>query len=385
MAPPLIATRSLGHPEVEQLHEQIASLCSLLGEGAAQLPALLYLSRYHHRRGAIDKAVQMGESILHIAQQARIPLMEVVARLIIGSCEITTAPLPSAIADLERALEIAKSIELPPATSLLEPELLAFLHATLGVALAIGGRPDEAAAQARAARARALSEQHEPTRIHVMALSTITLNLFEAFEETLVWGREALALAEGRGFHTADAQARTNIGWARVALGDLAGLEDVEAGLSLAEKAGFLGGLGEYVEAAAEANRLAGRNQRAVELLDRGREIYEKTGETIFEARGRRIRGMIHVAQGEQEKAEAELLRAFEIFTGLGARVECLTVATELLRLAQGRGDEPAARQRLADLYASFQGGREYRPLREARALLETDGAREPSRRRGFP
>ncbi len=370
MAPPLIATRSLGHAEVEELHEQIASLCSLLGEGAAQLPALLYLSRYHHRRGAIDKAIRMGESILHIAQQARIPLMEVVARLIIGSCEITTAPLPSAIAHLERALEVARSIELPPATSPLEPDLLAFLQATLGVALAIGGRPDEAAALARAARERALSEQHEPTRIHVLALSTITLNLFEDFEETLLWGREALALGDGRGFHTAEAQARTNVGWARVALDDAAGLDDVEAGLSHAAKAGFLGGLCEYLGAAAEACRLAGRDERAVELLERSREIYEKTGEVIFEGRGRRIHGMIHVARGEPEMGEAELLRALEIFSAHGARVECLTIATELLRLAQGRDDEPAARQRLADLYAGLQGGHEYRPLRRARALL---------------
>ena len=371
MAPPLIATRSLGDAEVEQLHQQIASLCSQLGEGAAQLPGLLYLSRYHHRRGAIKKGVRLGESILHIAQEADIPLMEVVARLIIGSCKITTAPLASAIADLERALEVAKSIDLPPATSPLEPELLAFIHATLGVALAIGGRPDEAAAQARAARARALAEQHEPTRIHVMALSTITLNLFEDFEETLEWGREALALAEGRGFRTAEAQARTNVGWARVALGDLAGLEDVEAGLAHAEEVGFLGGLCEYVEAAAEANRLAGRYERALELLDRGREIYQTTGEVIFEGRGRRVRGMIHVVRGEREMAEAELSRALEILSPLGAQVECLTVATELLRLVRGRDDEPAARQRLADLYAGLRGGREYRPLREAKALLD--------------
>ena len=204
-----------------------------------------------------------------------------------------------------------------------------------------------------------------------MALSTITLNLFEDFQETLEWGREALTLAEGRGFRTAEAQARTNIGWARVALGDLAGLEDVEAGLSHAEEVGFLGGLCEYVEAAAEANRLAGRHERALELLDRGREIYQTTGEAIFEGRGRRVRGMIHVMRGEREMAEAELSRALEILSALGAQVECLTVATELLRLVRGRKDEPAARQRLADLYAGFPGGREYRPLRAAEALLD--------------
>ena len=84
---------------------------------------------------------------------------------------------------------------------------------------------------------------------------------------------------------------------------------------------------------------------------------------------------MVHAARGEPESAEAELSRAFTIFTRIGARVECLIVATELLRLARGRGDEPAARQRLADLYAGFHGGREYRPLRRARVLLGTNGA----------
>ena len=80
---------------------------------------------------------------------------------------------------------------------------------------------------------------------------------------------------------------------------------------------------------------------------------------------------MVYLSQGERAKAEEEFLRALEILVDYGARVECLMVATELLRLARHRDDESAARERLAALYAVFEGGHEYRPLRAAKALLD--------------
>ena len=368
LAPPLIVSLNLDHPEVGALHERIAALSA--GAGVERLPALLYLSRYYQRCGAVDQAARLGESILRIAREAGIPLMEAVGRLILGTCEITRSPAAVAIEHLERALEIAASIELPPSTSALEPDLLAFVHATLGLALAAGGRFDEAAAQLLAARTRAFAGGHEPTCILVLALSTIALSLMTAYETTLEWGREALALAEGRGFHTSEAQAHAMLGRARVALGEPAGLAEAEAGLAQAIEMGFRGGLCHYIEAAAEANQLAGRYERAHQLLDLAQKTYEATGEATFAGRVHRRRGMIYLGQRKHEMAEAELRAALGPLEALGARVEQLLVATELLRLALGREDEAAARARLVEI-VSRVGGEEFRPQRAARALLD--------------
>ena len=64
------------------MHKRIATLCSEAGEGVARLPALLYLSRYYMRSGALDESAEVGGSILRIAREADIPLMEAVGRLL---------------------------------------------------------------------------------------------------------------------------------------------------------------------------------------------------------------------------------------------------------------------------------------------------------------
>jgi tetratricopeptide (TPR) repeat protein len=376
LAPPLIVKLGLGAPHVAALHERIASLCDEAREDLARLPALLYLARYYLRTGAMEETAEVGGSLLRIAREAGIPLMEVIGRLIVSSVEITRQPSSVAIAHLERALEVARSVDLPSPTSALEPDLLAFARATLGVYYSVGGRFDDAIEEALAARARALELAHEPTVILVMALSTVTFARAHAFETAVEWGREALARAEGRGFHTSEAQAHTMAGWARVATGDEKGLEEAEAGLAQAIEIGFRGGLGQYIIATATANRMAGRYARAHELLDLLERTAEATGEVVYAGRASLERAMVHLGEGEPAKAEAALLAALEPFEQYEAPVERLMAATELLRLARGRLDEPAARRRLVAAAAAVEGGSSCLPQQKARALIETTDRR---------
>jgi len=370
LAQPLIASLDLDHPDVRAIHERIASLCDVSAAALPQLPGLLYLSRYFMRRGEIDKSAAVGENVLRIARGAHVPLFEAIANLILGTCEITRSPAPIAIGHLTRALELASTIQLPSAPSSLEPDLLAFIHATLGLALAVGGRFDEAAEHAEAARARAIALNHQPSCILVISLSTVTFCLMSAFERARAWSRQALELGAGRGFRSAEAQAHVMSGWARVALGDPAGLEEAEAGLSQAIAMGFRGGLCHHIQAAAEANRLAGRYERAHQLLDLAQQTLESTSERIFAGRVCRSRGMVFLLQDAAGKAEAELHQAVELLGEHGARVEQLMAASELLRLALGRPDEAAARARAAELLREITGGDAFPALREARELI---------------
>jgi class 3 adenylate cyclase len=372
MVAPLVAMRGFADDEVRALHDRISALCEQSLDGPRAIPGLLSLARYHQRRGDPRQAALVGEEIQAIAQGADIPMLEVVAGLIIGASKITIAESPRAIATIERAVELGSSIDLPPATSSQEPELLSFILAVAGVALASGGFPDRAAARAHEARKRAVEQDHEPTVIHVMAISTVTFYMLEDYETTIRWAQEVLERCGDRGLHGPEAEARTNLGWARVALGDLKGLEDVEAGLARATESGFRGGICEYLQAAADANRMAGHTQRAHDLLDRSQEEYQISGEAIcFEGRGRRVRGMTFLAEGARDQAEAELHRALDMLGHYGARLECLMAATELLRLARGRPDESEARERLVRFYAPFETEHPFRSVRAARQLLE--------------
>ncbi len=374
LAPPLIAKRSLDDAKVHALHARIAALAEEI-PASARVPALIYLSRYHMRRGDTGKSAQMGESLLAVARETGVPLLEVGARLMLGSAELTRAPAGVAIAHLERALALAKKAPLPPPISALEPDMLAFTHATLALAHAIHGHFDAAAVQAEAARTRAFALDHDSTRILVLSLSTITLTFMTDFESARAWGNEALALAQGRGFGSPEAQAHVMSGWARVALGDPAGVEQVEVGLARARETGFRGGYAQFVWAAAEAYRLAGQPERALELLDLARVTYEASGERVFAGRVLRTHALILLARGERDRAAAELRSAASLLAAMGAQAEELMAETELLRIAEGDDAVRHSRQRIEALLAEI-GGARFRPQRAARALLD---ARAPA------
>ena len=330
MASPLIATLDLEDREVVSLHERIAELCSEVGDGIASLPGLLYLSRFYQRSGALEESAELGLSILRIAEEANIPMMEGVGRLIVASSEITRSPSSKAIAGIERVLEVFESVDLPPPTSAMEPDLLTFARVTLAIALAVGGRFDEAFEQIRVSRDRADMIGHEPTRILVLALSTAALTIMTAYEEAVEWGREALELAEGRGFHSSEAQVKNMAGCARVATGDADGLAAVEEGLQQATTMGLRGGTAYYSLAAAAANRELGHFERAHEMLARTEETIGITGESIFIGRILRERAMILLAQGEKERARDELLASLVPLEEYESPVERLAAATEL-------------------------------------------------------
>jgi class 3 adenylate cyclase/tetratricopeptide (TPR) repeat protein len=367
LAPPLIAKLGLDDANVQALHARIAALAEAL-PACARVPPLIYLARYHMRRGDTARCVEMGDSLLGVARETGVPLIEAGARLLLGSAELARAPAEVATAHLERALALAQT-PLPPPTSALEPDLLAFSHATLALAYAINGRFDDAAAQATTARARAFEVGHEPTRIHVLSLATITSTLVTDFETALVWGREALALAQGRGFGRPEAHAHIMTGWSRVALGDAGGLEQVELGLARARETGFRGGYTQFVWAAGEAHRLAGRFERAIELLDLARRSYESSGEVVFAGRVLRTRGMILLGRGDRAGAAIELRAAASLLAAVGARAEELMAETELLRIVEGEAEVQRATRRIQVLLAQL-GGERFRPQRAARALL---------------
>jgi len=92
---------------------------------------------------------------------------------------------------------------------------------------------------------------------------------------------------------------------------------------------------------------LAGRPPPTLESSDRALEILRLAGDTIWEARLRKNRGVLLAERGDVDAAEPDLIRARDLYARLGATESALGAEYELARVALTRGDLPACLARL--------------------------------------
>jgi tetratricopeptide (TPR) repeat protein len=141
-------------------------------------------------------------------------------------------------------------------------------------------RGDESGADEHFIAAEGLAERmtDESAKLRVLANLGRFAMLRDDNERAVALGRPALALAEKLGREDMRAHVLNNIGVARVALGERAGLDDLEASRTIAHNAG---GGPEYVRACGNlASVLAceGQLQRSAELHREGLQISQEIG-----------------------------------------------------------------------------------------------------------
>lgn len=144
------------------------------------------------------------------------------------------------------------------------------------------------------------------------------------------------------------------------------GLADQIAGGSHLNETCYLGLLAQSCERAGEVDE-------ALVLLATALETAEATGERWFEAELYRLKGtwlMTH-RRGDQEEAEAYLLRAMSVARGQNAKMLELRAATNLCRFWRDQGKRAEGNRLLTGVYGWFIEGFDTTDLQDARALLE--------------
>ena len=204
--------------------------------------------------------------------------------------------------------------------------------------------------------------------------------LGDDYTEAIRLGREALELAERLGLEEIRAHALDNVGVARVNMGDVGGIADLEQSVeialaassreaarahmnlgqahwvlgdrrrsSLAEEGGLAAAArfgGKGIARALRANGMenefiAGRWDEASHLADEFIAETEAGSPHYFEGTPRYIRGAIRLARGDTEGGLADAERGLRVARGAGASVYCHSLAfyAEAL-LACGREEE---------------------------------------------
>jgi class 3 adenylate cyclase/predicted ATPase len=144
----------------------------------------------------------------------------------------------------------------------------------------------------------------------------------------------------------------------------LKGLHDLRAtgaGLDFTFHLGFLG----------SAYTQAGRFEDAVEALDEGLAVAEKSDERFYEAELQRLKGELLLAESaDPAAAEACFRQAIETAQRQQSKAWALRATMSLARLRQRQGRRDEARAVLAAVYGTFTEGFTTPDLIDARALL---------------
>jgi hypothetical protein len=204
---------------------------------------------------------------------------------------------------------------------------------------------DAAAAASRAERALRLARVRREAEAQVAALHALSFARDELGDPRAIRSiRAAIRIGERHGLVRRTALARR-----RLAM-DLASRGAIGPALRELETARAV--LDDHEQARSEVFRVvilwyAGKTTEPLTGTDRALETLRRAGDALWEARLLRNRGGLLAERGEATAAEADLLRARDLYASLGAKSAAFATDSQLVRIALTRGDLPECLARL--------------------------------------
>jgi predicted ATPase len=213
-----------------------------------------------------------------------------------------------------------------------------------------------------------------PTNAHDLAWSDILAAILYFFvrenqsAEALV--ARALDLCEKHGFPNDAAISQVFLGHARAQLGrDVDGIALIRQGMDARVRVGNRSGVPLDIAWLAAAQLRAGAIAGALESIEQALNFNPE--ETVYHPEVLRIRGEIHLKNGDQELAETDFCNSIAMARSMGAKAWELRTTMSLARLLRNTGRCEEARTILAEIYNWFTEGFDTADLKDAKALLE--------------
>jgi adenylate cyclase len=379
LAAATITGRGYFDPGVERAFTRAEVLAERLNATEERFWALLGLHTYQYVVGNYPKTLELSERLVSLAESAGSPNLRAIAWLSFAIYHIWQCDFRTALAELERAHEIA-----PPDDDSYRNRMGSDLRVTT---LAFGtvvrwhlGLLD----QARRHGARAIALAREIGHPFTLALARLfggagLAHYLRDAETALAQGQELYDDAVELGFHVWSLQAAFLIAWARVQSDqDLTGRDGPSIGdfetaqRTIQQSAG--GAMPYFFAIHAEILAGQGRLDQALRALEEGLAICDERGIRPWTEEIYRLRGELLMGHGGADPAELEnlfhtaLARARENHS----KVLELRAALSLGRLWCGQGRVEEARDLVAGVYGGFSEGFDTFDLREAAEFLSS-------------
>jgi len=375
----LIAVKGYAAPEVESVYARARELCHRVGETPELFRVLGGLSAFYLVRGDFHTSRELGEQLLHLAQNMGNPSLLVRAHSALGPTLFYLGEFAPSREHLEQGIALYRAQRHHSHAAFLQDPGVSCL-CYLAWDLWFLGYPDQALKRTDEAVTLAQSLSHPYSRAYSHAFAAMIHNLRGESEKAQEQAEAAIGLSADQGFMIWLAQATVSLGWAMAQHGQEEGVAQVRQGLAAWRATGAevcssynLGVLAEAYGKWRRAEEGLGVLSEALALMT------SKTGDLFYEAELYRLKGELmlqragaqEIASAVENEAERCFLRAIDIARHQQAKSLELRAIRNLARLLarQGRGDN--AHAMLAEIYNWFTEGFDTADLKDAKALLD--------------
>ncbi|MFB0534285.1 MAG: AAA family ATPase, partial [Anaerolineae bacterium] len=361
-------------PEVEKAYTRARELCRQMGETSQLCRALGELSLYYYVRAEHQRARELGEQALSLAQRVKDPLLLALGHWYLGFILFCLGEYTTALGHLERVIAFYNPEQHHRSLVVLSvadagPSALAYAACCLWCL----GYPEQALSRSQQALALARELDHSFSLADVLCFAGCLFNAMRRDVQALKDDAEELMrLSNEKSFAGWLGMGTRFLGEALAMLGQVQeGMAQMREGMAAHQSVGVRLDLSGKLGSLAEAQAKAGQPEEGLTTLAEALALVEETDERHWEAELYRLKGELLLMQGDDAGAEASLQKAVEVARRQQAKSWELRATVSLCRLWQKQGRVDEARQALAEIYGWFTEGFDTPDLQEARALLE--------------
>jgi class 3 adenylate cyclase/predicted ATPase len=373
---PLIATRGYAVAEVERTYGRAWALCDQLGRSAELFPVLRGLWNCYFVRGDFQRAHDLAEQLVGLAEEQGEPLRRALARRARGATLFVLGRFAHATAALNEGIAIEDAVEAGDdhrAHLLLyteRPSVVCRLYSAW--VLWFLGFPDRALERVDSGLALGQRLAHANSLAFAQNFAAVLHSFRREFDAALSRAEATIDLAGKHPLPQWLAEAIICRGFALVGLGQqIEGIAQLRSGLAAWNGTGCRLFDTQWLGFIAEAHVAAGQLQDALAALDRAGETAAATGERHYQAELYRLRGVVLAKTGKNAEAAAWLQQAIDTAQGQEAKSLELRAATSLARLCRDQGKHAQARDLLTPIHGWFIEGFDTADLKDAKALLD--------------
>ncbi|MBI3757848.1 MAG: AAA family ATPase [Deltaproteobacteria bacterium] len=398
---PLQLIKGHAAPEVGKTYNRVLELCGQVGETAQLFPALFGLWRFYFLRPDAQKARELAEQMMRLAQSSQDPALLLEAHQALGATLFWLGELLQGRRHLEEGIAFY-DIQKHRSHAFLygiDPGVYCLCFAAWN--LWCLGYPEQALKNTQDALRLGHELAHPSTLAFALSI-TVFVPQFRGEAAAVREQAEALfTLSTEHGFVYRAAWATCWQGWVLAAEGhEEEGIGQMREGLAAAQATGSEAVAPYFLALQAETHGKMRQPEEGLTTLAEASALMQKTGDRWCEAELYRLRGTLMLqsktslgqvsgkSQASQDKsedastqhptpntkaeaeAEAYFHKAIEIARRQQAKSWELRATTSLARLWQSQGKPHAARDTLSAIYNWFTEGFDTRDLQEAKTLL---------------
>ncbi|MBI3756566.1 MAG: AAA family ATPase [Deltaproteobacteria bacterium] len=301
LGPALMATKSIGHSDVESAYSRARVLCQQIGDTPQLFPVLWGLRRFYSFRADYKTAQELEAQLLHLAQNAQDPALLLEACVARGLTSFWIGQQASARECFERGMALYDPQSHHAHAFLYGSDPGVACHSYTALTLWYLGYPDRALQEHQRTLALARELTHPFSLVYAFSTSAWGHHLCREVKAAQDQVDAAIRLATEQGFPFWVAWGSILRGWALTLQGEgEKGIAQLKQGITAHRAMGAELGVTWFLAMLAEAYAARGQVEDGLHVLTEALDMVDKKGERAYEAELYRLKGELLLAQARK-------------------------------------------------------------------------------------